>query len=534
MINKASKFITASMIGAAMFSSSMADTPHHIKQSQIASVRVYQQGAQVERIFTANLESGTNLLYLEGLSSSIDQGSINVNGTGDATLASIGYQLDYLTGSNRPAEVLRLEDSLKTTSRAIEKVNGLEQVYNDEIGMMNLNRSVGGANIGVDIDNLREIADFYRERVIELKVKLIDIHDEQKNLKETYDRLNRQLADWNTKMNRPLGTIVLKLVASKRGPVTFKTSYYTGGASWTPSYDLRARQINQPIQLVYKADVVQNTGEVWNNAHLLLSTGNPSVGGNKPDLQPWYLDFLSPQPLRGQKSYQVDGMAPAVLSMQDGAINSVSEMVTVNSKTTNVDFDIAMPYTINSDNQPATIEIQSTELVASYTYFAVPKLDKDAFLLAKVGNWDGLNLMPGKAFVYFEGNYVGESFVDPGITTDSMNISLGRDKRIVISREKKQEFSQTRIMGGNVVKEHLYEITVKNLKKEPVRLLLEDQVPVSQQGDIKVTQGELSGGSLEQLTGKVTWTLDMLPGGTEKRTIGFTIKSPKDRPVSDQ
>ena len=149
--------------------------------------------------------------------------------------------------------------------------------------------------------------------------------------------------------------------------------------------------------------------------------------------------------------------------------------------------------------------------LAVFQYYAAPKMDKDAFLLAKVSGWSGLNLLNGNASIYFEGNYVGQSVINPNITSDTMDLGLGRDKRIVITRELKKEFSQTKFMGSNIVKEFKYEITVKNLKKEPVTLLLTDQFPITRNGDIKININEYSGAAFDETTGQLTWRLEMAP-----------------------
>jgi uncharacterized protein (TIGR02231 family) len=209
----------------------------------------------------------------------------------------------------------------------------------------------------------------------------------------------------------------------------------------------------------------------------------------------------------------------------------MAEFVTTTDQPTTIDFQINMPYSIDGDGKSANVEIMNYTLSASYMYFTAPKLDKDAFLLARVSGWSELNLLPGSASVYFEGNYVGNSTINPSSTEDTLDLSLGRDKRIIITRELKKEFSQTRFTGSNVVKEFMYEINIKNTKKDNIQLVLEDQFPVSKNSEIKVTLGETSGASVDQMNGKLTWRMEMEPSATEKRTLSYQVKYPKDKPV---
>lgn len=512
-----------------------AQSEKRIKESLVKNVRIYQAGAQVERYAVASVEAGSTMLFIEGLSSQIDPQSISVNGSGEATVASVSFQLDYLTGDRKPVEVRRLEDSLRLVNLDLEKVNGLEQICNDEISLLNANKSVGGANIGVDVDMLKEVSEYFRTRMVEIKIKLIDIHAEQKLLKDRIDKINRQLADWNAKANRPQGTVVVNLLAKQRTTINLRLTYYTTGASWSPTYELRAKSLSAPVQLAYKANVNQSTGESWDNVHLMLSTGNPTIGGSKPILPPWYLDFYQPNyPVYNgrERGEAVMMMAPAMQKDQledKAAVGNMSQFVVSQDAGMATEFDITVPYTVRSDGKPVTVDIQSDELPATYLYYAVPKLDKDAFLLARITGWDKLNLLPGDAKIYYEGNYVGESMIDPMTTGDTLDLSLGRDKRVVITRELKKEFSQQRTVGGNIIRESLYEITVRNTKKEAVDLILEDQLPVSQNSEIKISTGELSAGSVESTTGKVTWRLSLDAGATDKRAIGYSVKYPKGK-----
>lgn len=505
-----------------------------IKGTDVKNVRIYQSGAQVERSLATSVEPGTTSLFIEGLSAAVDPRSIYVNGTGDVTVAGISYQLDYLTNERKPLEVRRLEDSLRVLNNDIDKVNSLEQVYNDEMALLNANRSVGGANIGVDVDNLREVADFFRARMIDLKEKQMEVRAEQRKLKERQERLNKQLAELNAKNSRPQGTIVIDIIAKAAAKVSLKVVYYTTGAAWSPAYEIAAASLTQPVKLSYKAEVVQSCNEDWEDVRLTLSTGNPSIGGQKPHLHPWYLNFYEPVPfMKGARSAQMEMAEPAAMAvMADGAVNTMESYVTVQEGATSTDFDIALPYTVRGDGKPVTVEIRSYDLPASYTYYAAPKVDRDAFLLARIAGWDQLNLLPGPAKVYYEGNYVGESAIDTRQTIDTLDLSLGRDKRIVITREAKSEMTRSRTVGGNTVREQVYSISVRNTRKEKIALLLEDQLPVAQNTDIKVSDREFSGGELEEATGKVSWRMDLAPGATENRTLGYTVKYPKNKVVT--
>ncbi|HRH67413.1 MAG TPA: DUF4139 domain-containing protein [Bacteroidia bacterium] len=434
---------------------------------------------------------------------------------------------------------MRIQDSLDQTSLDIEKNTGLGNVYTQEAALLSANKSVGGANSGVDPDNLKEVADIFRERMIDLTIKLIDIHKEEKRLAEKFKKLNAQLIELKSKDNKPTSNILITLSAKARTNVNFTVSYYVSGASWTPKYDIRATDIQSPVQLFYKADITQNTGEDWKDVKLILSTGNPSLGGNKPVLLPWYLDFYN-SGSQWQKPMNLTNQAPAVMELQSVEIRSGKQeetdlqynTVSVEQNQLSTDFEIQIPYSVPSDSKQYTVDIQSHELPASFTYYAAPKIDKDAFLMARITGWENLNLLAGKTNVYFEGSFVGESSVDPRSANDTLDLSLGRDKTIIILREKQKDLNSSKFVGGNIVKELNYEITVRNGKKQPIQITLEDQVPVTRNSDIKINVQEYSSGNYSEDNGKITWKLNIAPAGVEKRKLNFTVKYPKDKVIS--
>jgi len=287
----------------------------------------------------------------------------------------------------------------------------------------------------------------------------------------------------------------------------------------------------------FKADVFQNTGEDWDKVNLTLSTGNPTSGGNKPDLQPWYLDFIIvAQRYRGIPSGAAEGYmgAPAMKAQAQDEISTLKEVITENAARFIASFTISVPYSIPSDGKFYTAEIKRFEMPAEYTYFAVPKLDKDVFLAARSTGWDELNLLPGEANVYFEGSFVGTIFLNTVSTEDTLDISLGRDQRIIVEREKNKDITGgSGIFGGNKTRQFSYTISMRNIRKESVKLIVEEQIPVSKQKDIDVKVTELSGGELNAETGKVTWRLDLAPNTTVKKTISFSVKYPKDKTISN-
>jgi len=510
-----------------------------ITNSDIKNVKVFISGAQIERTFKTTLEAGVTRLAVENLSNLIDKGSVTANINGDAMVLSTSYELDYLKEKKSSPDLKRLRDSLEVLNANLGDLNMYEAVYNSEAAMLDANKSIGGSNVGLNADNLKKAIDFYRQRMIEIKTKLTDIAKKKVKLNEKIARINQQIQEENEKLNVPYGTILIDISAKQKTPVEIELSYYCQGAGWIPSYDIRAKNISSNINLMYKATVAQNTGENWDKVHVTLSTGNPTLGGNKPQLQPWFLKFYAPvyrqeelskapapATRRGSRDdnsgYSIEGdMSDKIFAGNTVTAMQENQIVT--------EFEIQIPYSVLSDGKGVLMDIQSFDLPASFTYYSTPKIDKDAFLIGSITGWEKFNLIPGPSKIYLENSYVGESYINPSSVSDTLMLSFGRDKRIVIKREKVKDMNTSKFIGGNLEKQFLFETTIKNTKKDPVTVTIEDQFPLSTDESIKITTGEISNGNYEKETGMINWKFELKSGEIKKIRMGYTVKYPKDK-----
>ncbi|WP_462352911.1 DUF4139 domain-containing protein [Alistipes timonensis] len=196
------------------------------------------------------------------------------------------------------------------------------------------------------------------------------------------------------------------------------------------------------------------------------------------------------------------------------------------------EFEIRQPYTIPSDGKSVAAEIGRYRLPAVYTYRSTPKIDKDAFLVAETTDWAKLNLLEGEANVYFENTFVGKSILSPREAGDTLRFSMGRDRGIRIERTKESDYSARRAVGSNQTQTMGWKLTVRNTRTEPVTLILTDQLPVSRNSSITVTEEELSGGTLDKETGTVTWRLELKPGEQRELKLRYAVKYPKGRSLN--
>ena len=217
-----------------------------------------------------------------------------------------------------------------------------------------------------------------------------------------------------------------------------------------------------------------------------------------------------------------------VVTLKEG----LGDYVSVSDNELNVTFDIDIPFDVPTNGKEQTATLKEYKVDALYKFYAVPRLDKDAYLLAEVPEWERLNLLPGDANIIFEGTYAGKSFIDPNSTFDTLNLTLGRDKRVVVKKEKLADYSSVKFLGSNTVQKITYEITVKNNKKDSVDMLLKDQYPLSSTKEIETELTNDGGADVNKETGVLTWKLKLAPGESRKIRFAYSVKYAKDKVIN--
>jgi hypothetical protein len=195
---------------------------------------------------------------------------------------------------------------------------------------------------------------------------------------------------------------------------------------------------------------------------------------------------------------------------------------------TSIDFEIKEPYTVKSDGAVMTVDIKEADVTASFEYHTAPKIEASAFLIARIPDWEKYNLLAGEANLYIENTFVGKSTLNIEQMSDTLSISLGRDKNVIVKREKLKETSQKQFLGGNRIVTRSWKISVRSNKNAPVQLYIHDQLPVSENKDITVEKLDISGAKENVEKGNLEWKLDMQPNETKEVTLKYSVKFPKN------
>jgi hypothetical protein len=551
---------------------SFAQKKEIIADSKISEVTVFLNNAQITREAKINLTAGTNLISFEKLSQQIIPGSIQVEGSDAYTIVSVNSSVNYLQEGFERSDVKAMKKELNRVQDEIKLNQTYLNVYNEQQNLLMANHVFKGENKGITVEDMLSMMEIYKVKLSELQDKMYDCEIKAKRMNIEYGRIQNQINELVTKFNRYTTTVSVNLSASKNTTSNVKITYLVNNASWVANYDAKAKNVDSPLELVLKATVTQTTGEDWNNVKLKLSTGNPNKNKTKPDLAMWSLYaydevvYKSNRKGRGNaamktetvydeknaENYEYDKVqldAVEITTQSSGSFtapinnmksfsynwtaNTSYNYTTIIETGVNAEYDIDIPYTILCDGKENTVEIKKYDIPASYAYYAIPKLDKDAFLVASISGWEKYNFIPGYVNVYINDTYTGRSYFDSQSVEDTLDLSMGRDNSVIITRKKTKDFSGNAIIGGSRKSNMGFEISIRNSRKTAVKLNIYDQFPLSTLKEIEITTGETSGAKHNKETGKLDWEMEVPAGESKVLKFNYSVKYPKDKIITN-
>ena len=632
---------TIALVFSCFFLCHAQETDLTIK-SKIDHVTVFLQGAQVTRLANVTLKPGVSLLTFPAIAPGIQEQSIQAEAPTGVKILSVSFKVNYLEEVKVPEKIAALEEERRRLWMSLAQEKSLEEVYREEEAILKTNKSIGGTSKGVPIEELKVAMDYFRQRLMDIKQQLLLADRNIGKLNESIGKVDAQLKELSVNKSQPTGEILVKVLSKTAvsAPITIK--YLVQEARWFPSYDIRAKNIQSPVSITYKANVSQQSGEDWENVRLTISSGNPSQGGAKPIIKPWILGFnnivemtntsvigtvqqdkvLGPSnnlvrgrivdengkgfpgvnvlikgttigtvtdavgyysiPLTsdaqslvcsfvGYQTHEVSignqneinlQLSPDVAMLSEvvvvgyraqskremtGSVTTIrgdsfsgrvpgveyspkvkkTIVATPVVRQTDVEFTLEDFFSVKSDGEMRTTDMVEYELDALYEYYCVPKLNADAFLIAKILHWDEHNFLEGEANLFFEGKYIGKSILDTRNTSDTLSLSLGRDGNVLVTREKKKDYTSRHVVGSNQKSMVGYEISIRNKKAQHLTIVVEDQIPIANDKDISVDKLEDSDAEYDAETGLLKWKKEIDPGKTALINLKYAVRFPK-------
>lgn len=520
-------------------------------------------GAELTHETKVTVGPSIRQIVIGELSTSIDENSLQISVPDNVALLSHSYSIVYSEekGIGNPA-VKKYQDSIvvfNTEIRRIRNLISIEELTLDRTGKL-IETVIGtSGNKTVTADETLKLIAAYTAKIEKAKMNIFNYQERQADINQKLNVLQNTIngiPSLPVKAARSYGQLVLQVLCRNSGEIPVSFSYFTRNAGWTPLYDVRVNAKTNEVKLVYKASLTQSTGIDWKQARLTLSTSNPNLDGVVPLLNAWYLKIYVPalynniqNTLQGKAVNSIpstyDNILEDVVVSGYGAKRkdltgsmtidpaTIGRYTTLRESQLNTNFEIDLPYDIESDGQIHSVTIKEEKINALLKNYAVPKLDVDAYLLAEVSDWQTLNLLPGTANIIMDDTYVGKSFIDPNSTADTLNLSLGRDRRVAVKRSIVKDFSATKTNGNTTRQTFTYEITVKNNKLTTVNMVLKDQFPLSNTKDVEVKLEDNGNAGVNDELGILTWKLTLKPGESKKVRFTYSVKYPKDKKLEN-
>src|SRR5690554_4267318 len=585
-------------------------------QAQIESARVYNNAAELKHKASAQIATGTSEIVITNVANYLNENTVQIGVPKYVTVMSVQFTNAYVEeyDNNEDSPIIKpVKEEIEKKEVALKKIKNEIDTEKHSIELLDKNRSIEETH-HFSVAELTKLLDYYKAKRTELANNVDTLKQQEKTLQEELAALKGKLTFNSTSGGKTSqGKLILHITSNQAGNIPLEVSYLTHSATWQPSYEMRIDKINEPIQMLYKAQVQQNTGIDWKNVKLSLTSGSANQNTIAPELQPWFLDYYtaayryrmeaesnadfvntlqgqapgldiksgSGQPgaatsvtLRGLGSinetneplYVVDGIPISssrfksinpddianIDVLKDAGATSIygnrgangvivvttksamgtstmNDYTQINESQLNITFDIAIPYTILSNGKQHSVALKETQLPAAYNYVTIPKLDTNAYLVAKIKDYGDYNLLPGEANVVFEGMYVGKTFVNTNANKDELTLSLGKDPNISVSRTLISDKSGTKMLSSRKVQDFVYEISVRNNKREHISIVVEDQIPISSNSDIEISLNDKGGAKVDEEKGKLTWEINLKPNETKKIRFGYQVKSAKDK-----
>lgn len=523
----------------------------------ISEVTVYRSGAKISSVATVKVPIGKSEVVFENLSPYFNPNSLQVKIKGGATLVSAVFQLKTPGPAPENPRAPRLRDSLVLLGDEYTRIRDEREVLGQEQAVIErkldqIGTTTDGPNSArtLTVLELRELTAFYRQRLLEIKDRLLQLNIKERKLNELYQKTQQELQAIQPNVGNSTGEIVLKVESSAAQSVEIICNYLVTQAAWSPLYDLRSEGIGKPLRLVYKANVRNLSGFDWKNVKLQLSTANPLANNDRPIMTPVFVDFRPVYSYQQQLEWARKDLntynmvqAPSSAAPRDLARGANADEVLLEDtvfQPTAADagddlianFDLPKPQDILANGQDNIVTVDEQDVPAEYEYHAVPKVEPAVFLLAKITDYGRYNLLPGVANIFYQDTYVGQTTVNPQTVADTLLLSLGRDEQITIKRVQPKDFTERRKVFSNTIKEtYTYEIALKNNKSIPIKVEILDQVPVSRQKDIVVELEDHEGATYNSEFGKLKWEVEIPANQSKRVRFTYSIKYPKDKAV---
>lgn len=496
--------------------------------TKVTAATIYRSGCVVTRKGTVHLPEGRHDLIIRGLSSGAEDMTARL--ALPESLEGSNVQVRNLTKEEKEEITKETERKIEELDTRIELLTGLAEIWKNNADFTG-KESVNLSEMTDYLEKLPERIEKLGLEVRELQLKRADL---QKELKEKEQESSRKVM--TAQVNVP-----------QEGTYPLEVRYHDAGAYWYPVYEIHTDGETSGLNLRLRAKLREMTGEDWNDVKVSLFTGNPSVSGTIPELNPVHVRFYQPMPRRQNALMGMMAMSMAKTAAvaeeeicdEDAVDYSEEQVEEIEAPTAEVKqgetmTEYELPGLWNLEKGRDVMADLSRETIeAEFHNVIVPKLDAEVFLAAEIKTSSVEHLMNTDADVYLKGTYAGQVHIHPDLTEKTYDISLGRDETVKVKRRQTKNHTSNVLLKGQKKTEYEFETVITSRKDKPCKITVWDQIPVSDDKSIVVESVELSKGVLEEKTGKIRYDFELNPKESKTLVLNYTVAWPKDKQIQE-
>lgn len=540
-----------------------------VATSAIDAVTVFPSGAEITRRAKVKVSGGEGRIVFPDLPAQAIAGSIRVEGrsAGKLEIGSVDTRRMVVPRTDAAAA----ESERRKLEEQIEALRDVRAVYEGQVQSAETQRTL--------LANLAELPKVPPPQLssgpaMDWKAILgtigsgtIEAKRSELEGKAKIRDTDRQIKDLQGKLqgvapNREERTEVAVLVLAGgdlEADVTVK--YQVPSASWSAFYDARlatgSKTVAPKLELTRRAAISQTTGESWTNVALSLSTTRPSVGASAPELSTMTVDYApdapappapmaaSPAPMmRSMAKSKGDVAAMADADMAAGAVGGAAPVL-MEARARNAEV-VQAPFqaiygvpgraTVPPTGETKRVQLMEEAIEPSLLVRTVPKLDAKAYLYAKLVLPKSSSILPGAVSLFRDGTFVGTGRLPLLAAGEEHELGFGADDAIRVKHSiAEDKRGEKGLISSSKTDTRNYKITVKNLHERAMAIAVFDNLPVSQQQDIKVTvtaRPQPTKTDIEDKRGVVAWESKLEPDQEQVIEFGYQVVWPGAKAIT--
>jgi uncharacterized protein (TIGR02231 family) len=508
--------------------------------SRIDAVTVYPDGATVTRIVQVDLPAGESMLLAPDFPLTLDPASLRVEGAGGGriVIGSVEARPPRPQPSVARPEIEKRIEALRDERAVLDDTMAAAAMRRKfaERFAMNAPAGLGDKGEARPLGEWRQAFVAIAEEVAAADTIVREARLRQRDIDRDIARL-----DAEAKATPPRKMEVrIDLAAEQATRATLAVTYNVRGARWAPLYDARldtgTRERKAALELVRRAEIIQQTGEDWTDVALAVSTVRTARGGSAPELRPLIVRYPEPpRPVAAPRAR--DEMARTAAPPAPMAQAPAQEReATVETGGFQVLFRVPGRISVGAGEGNKSFRIASARIAPDLLVRATPALDDAAYLEAAFKQADEAPLLPGRVALYRDGTYVGRGTMQLVPKDEIVRLGFGVDEKVKVARVLTRKSEGTAgIISSSKTDEREFKITVRNGHDSAIAITIEDQMPVSEVSELQVellpvttppTQRDV-----RDRRGVLAWTFEAAAGEAREIKLGWRVRWPADKAI---